>query len=391
LSDAQHFRFSNPHLRQNERTTTNDLYNQKIGESTLVPILNNLEYNYNILINNKNMDELDPNMPKPPQVEIATEQTFEIPPEPKGSGSKIAILVIVFLLIAGAAGAGYWFFVLKKPATSEQPKQDQQQEQVNCDLAPNDLYIIVSGKVMFPKGIQQPTDYKVSGYNGEKNNIASNGEFCAYGRKGVDGIITVANPTKADAFTLVAVVSSDVDVKNIVIDAKSTAMGIVYFQSFAVLTTSRAPTEDLLAKIEQNPQVATLAEQITNAEELSLNDLKSGPIADAAQQATTSVISDITTSAVCDPACFAQKFTLCEAAATDFVASGELVYHDEIIGLDPETGLCNVRVSFGKNPNPDLLNKDMVCKYNQTLAFSDAVKDSSKCLGTLYDALNALK
>ena len=93
---------------------------------------------------------------------------------------------------------------------------------------------------------------------------------------------------------------------------------------------------------------------------------------------------------ICDEACFIEKFTLCEPATTDFTVSDDMIYHDEIIGTNPENGLCNVKVSFKKNPSPDFMNKEMICGYDQNIVFNEAVKDTSNCSGDLYEMMATL-
>lgn len=84
-------------------------------------------------------------------------------------------------------------------------------------------------------------------------------------------------------------------------------------------------------------------------------------------------------------ACFEPKFKACEPAKVSASLGQTVTYSYEIIG--PEGGLCRVKSKFLKNPNPDFLNKEMVCSYDNKKDFSIAAQDLSKCSGPLYELL----
>ena len=57
------------------------------------------------------------------------------------------------------------------------------------------------------------------------------------------------------------------------------------------------------------------------------------------------------------------------------------------IVVESESGGCLVKSRFLKNPNPDFLQKEMQCVYDNTKDFNTAAQDTSKCSGPLYDLM----
>ncbi len=88
--------------------------------------------------------------------------------------------------------------------------------------------------------------------------------------------------------------------------------------------------------------------------------------------------------------CFGPRFVACSPArvrtSIDFGSLGGVVgYEYEIVG--PQNGLCEVHSRFTSNPNPEFLNKDLICRYDQRKPFNDAVQEVAPsfaaCSGTL--------
>ncbi|MGV8141848.1 MAG: hypothetical protein ACP5NW_05395 [Candidatus Woesearchaeota archaeon] len=82
--------------------------------------------------------------------------------------------------------------------------------------------------------------------------------------------------------------------------------------------------------------------------------------------------------------CFNEYFSRCERAkATNTIGLLEnLSYYYEILG--PKEGLCEVKSKFIQNPNPEWIDKEMTCLYNNTMDFETAVTYMDKCEGPLY-------
>jgi hypothetical protein len=94
-----------------------------------------------------------------------------------------------------------------------------------------------------------------------------------------------------------------------------------------------------------------------------------------------------------DEACFEKSFSSCSPSTINLEVDGvsgligqKLVYRYEIIGI--KNGLCQVKSKFIENPNKDWIGKEMVCLYDNTNKFDEAVKDMSNCEGDLYELMN---
>lgn len=77
-------------------------------------------------------------------------------------------------------------------------------------------------------------------------------------------------------------------------------------------------------------------------------------------------------------ACLTPRFQACSPTKIrteiDLGAFGGIVgYEYEILG--PQNNGCRVRSRFTSNPNPDYLNKDLFCVYNNQKPFSEAVQE----------------
>jgi uncharacterized protein YceK len=96
-----------------------------------------------------------------------------------------------------------------------------------------------------------------------------------------------------------------------------------------------------------------------------------------------------------DENCFAKKFAACEPAVLEAGIEGFASYRYEIIG--PKSGKCLMKSKYTVNPNPDWVNKEMTCLYDNKLTLeksSDAVfgavyidKTQGICTGPLADIL----
>ncbi|MGV8162499.1 MAG: hypothetical protein ACP5N2_04180 [Candidatus Nanoarchaeia archaeon] len=85
--------------------------------------------------------------------------------------------------------------------------------------------------------------------------------------------------------------------------------------------------------------------------------------------------------------CFTDKFAKCEKASINVNLLSELTYRYEII--TKENGYCKVQSQYTQNPDTAWLNKDMICLYNNSLAFDDSIKDMTRCTGALAELFNA--
>lgn len=84
--------------------------------------------------------------------------------------------------------------------------------------------------------------------------------------------------------------------------------------------------------------------------------------------------------------CFDQKFSKCEPAKAEFALPDiGLKYYYEITG--PNGNYCFVKSKFLLNPNPNWINKEMLCSLDQRKDFETAVKDTRFCSGELYNLM----
>jgi hypothetical protein len=93
--------------------------------------------------------------------------------------------------------------------------------------------------------------------------------------------------------------------------------------------------------------------------------------------------ADIEVTQDCDGRdCFEEKFAACEPATVTLKLMENIIYYYEIIG--PKDGLCEVKSKFTANPNPEWVDEEMICKYDNTKGFETSVEDMSNCEGSLY-------
>lgn len=95
-----------------------------------------------------------------------------------------------------------------------------------------------------------------------------------------------------------------------------------------------------------------------------------------------------------DENCFQEKFASCQPASVNLDV-GFVAFNYKIIG--PKSGGCEVTMKYPKNPNPEWVNKEMTCVFDNKLPFTkasekglQAVFDGSLvCSGPLYPLLSS--
>jgi len=169
----------------------------------------------------------------------------------------IAVFVVLVLAIGGLV---YYFYFQDQPAT---------QGTVSCDLEQKEGNIIVHGKVVFPIGIRDKETYEVIGTNPESFLINSDGSFCAYMAKGRPVLISAVSDDE-NGFVLAAIVDSNNDVSDFVINSKSTAIALVYLNPLLI------SPELLVETIPNNSDVIRFADKINSLSDLTINDFEEG-------------------------------------------------------------------------------------------------------------------
>jgi len=97
----------------------------------------------------------------------------------------------------------------------------------------------------------------------------------------------------------------------------------------------------------------------------------------------TNISADVEVTSSCGGMdCFKQKFTECRPATVTSKLTDTIIYYYEIIG--PKDGLCEVKSKFTVNPNPEWVNKEMTCDYDNSIDFDKAIQDTTTCQGPLY-------
>jgi len=94
--------------------------------------------------------------------------------------------------------------------------------------------------------------------------------------------------------------------------------------------------------------------------------------------------------------CIEPKFQDCAPAKMNLsidmslLGAGIVTYAYEIVG--PDVTGCRVKTKFLKNPNPELIEKEMVCTLDNSRRFEDAsmetMTEKHKCSGPLWDAMH---
>lgn len=95
--------------------------------------------------------------------------------------------------------------------------------------------------------------------------------------------------------------------------------------------------------------------------------------------------------------CLYQNFSSCNPSSAEFglgdVSTTQLEVYYQILGLVP--GGCKMSYRYTQNPNPDWINKDITCVYDNKLDFQQALTEemnevtlgTSDCSGPLMDVI----
>lgn len=106
--------------------------------------------------------------------------------------------------------------------------------------------------------------------------------------------------------------------------------------------------------------------------------------------------ADITQTVDCGSEdCFQQKFATCQPSTLKADAGFAAVDY-KIIG--PATGGCKMTFKYTTNPNPDWVNKEMTCTFDNKIAFQKSIENafngvingSVVCSGPLYTILRSM-
>jgi hypothetical protein len=86
-----------------------------------------------------------------------------------------------------------------------------------------------------------------------------------------------------------------------------------------------------------------------------------------------------------DVFCFKDRFRDCEPALFAAGVSDTLTFVYEVVKKNGE--LCDVKITYFKNPDPGLQGKNMVCAYDNSLDFEIVSQSLDPCEGELADRL----
>ena len=209
----------------------------------------------------------------------------------------IAIVASVVALIM-AIGVGAWYMAGK--------------DKYVCSLEESEQYTIVSGKVVFPKGINDPENYEIlSVLTNESKTypIDADGNFCVYILSDIPKdwsefwieMLMARSLTDDDGLSLTALVDSDSNLENFIVDYKTTA----------VTAVSQASSITDLNVISNNAKVIELANQINSLPNLTGDDrAKGGRLANYVSDAVQSVLEDILNSTPDDEAKYKLRIAL---------------------------------------------------------------------------------
>jgi|GEM_PF-6223669 hypothetical protein len=339
------------------------------------------------------------------ETQDVTEETIQ---KPGRAGLRVALIAIAVIVVVGGAGAGYWYYTKNKQVLQDTPKQEgqKQAEQIAQDET--------AGWATYANTIGQ---YSIK-YPADRIEVVSpSGEVLKEGRKIEDEETVFFKEKGSEEISGVSI-----SAKGFLIGVEGSEGGVKSLEEFRRFVS---------IKNIENPEQWKLGQEVVfggnrgiEATKCVLSDSCSAVVYFFHAVTPDSVISGGSTEkmvqivmafpknpdignlpdiykkilstfiltkpqvAVCDKACLEDKFTRCEPATADIAVNEQLVYHDEILGVDPATGLCRVRSFFNANPNPDFVGKEMTCLYDQRLPFLSAVKDMSKCSGLLYTLLS---
>ncbi|MFA4890168.1 MAG: hypothetical protein WC587_00825 [Candidatus Paceibacterota bacterium] len=204
------------------------------------------------------------------------------------TGIALIEIVLTIMIITVIGGIIYFYWQKNINYTEIQQIESQQQavqQKFECNLSPKENYIIVNGKVNFPRGIKNYTDYEIV-VASDTYKISLDGNFCASVPNGVF-IIGVSSSNEND-FSLLSVIVSEKDT-DIIINSKTTAVGLLFTTPY-FLNNDPVKATEIIKQIENNSKVKILSDQIENKETLSINDIENRPISDAFKNALNSVL-----------------------------------------------------------------------------------------------------
>lgn len=130
--------------------------------------------------------------------------------------------------------------------------------------------ILVSGRVVFPNGILASDAYTILG--SKSYPIDKDGAFCVAGAKGRPALVMALGPNE-NSFELATVINSVADLSDVVIDAKSTAVALVFMSP---LVGPGNPNTKILDTIASNVDVLKFMDNINMLSNLTSNDLEKG-------------------------------------------------------------------------------------------------------------------
>ena len=157
-----------------------------------------------------------------------------------------------------------------------------------------------------------------------------------------------------------------------------------------VIATSKNAMHAILDKITEEQQIATLDETEEPNEEVTEEMLE--------EDIEISENMDMESQAAADSdqplAEFLEKFKNCEPATYTEQGVMGSSYTFSIMG--PESGRCEIKTFYPANPDPNWIDKEMVCLYDNTKNFDEAARDLENafidnsvlnCSGPLFDLM----
>ena len=94
----------------------------------------------------------------------------------------------------------------------------------------------------------------------------------------------------------------------------------------------------------------------------------------------------ITVLVLSDFSCFEVNFKDCTPTKVTVPLSDTVLQYYEIVGV--QDNYCRVKSKFTAHTNLEWVDKEMICDYDNSLSFGDAVEDGSRCSGPLVDSMN---
>lgn len=157
-----------------------------------------------------------------------------------------------------------------------------------CSLSKQANEILVSGRVVFPKGISLGDEYTIVG--NKSYSINKDGTFCIVGAKGGPALMMALGPNE-NSFELATVINSAINLSGVRVDAKSTAVALVFMSP---LIGPGNPNPKILDVIAASAEVIKFATDINALSNLTSNDLdKGGRLFNDYTNAVTSVLKSL--------------------------------------------------------------------------------------------------